>query len=109
MHLKRTVIDPMYKAEIFKFALFCDNVLNFHSSDDDYYAEWAEEVHEDDGWIACINTRQHVMEEMQGARLEHYMHFGEDYNDVFWRTQKPLVVYQVLDAMVHGRVKRLVG
>ena len=49
------------------------------------------------------------MEEMQGARLEHYMHFGEDYNDVFWRTQKPLVVYQVLDAMVHGRVKRLVG
>ena len=108
MHLKRTVIDPMCKEGISKFVLFCDNVLNFHSSDDDYYAEWAEEVHEEGGWIACINTRQHVMEEMQGARLEHYLHFGAEYNDVFWRTQKPLVVFQLLDALVHGRVKRLV-
>jgi len=108
MHLKRTVVDELYKEGIVKFVLFCENVLNFHSADDDYYAEWAEEVHEEDGWITCINTRQHVMEEMQQARLEHYMHFGEEYNDIFWRPQKPLVVFQIIDAMVKGRVRRMI-
>lgn len=109
MHLKRTVIDAMYDQGIVKFVLFCENVLNFHSSDDDYYAEWAEEVHEEGGWIACINTRQHIMEEMQDARLEHFMHFGEDYNDIFWRTQKPHVVFHIIDALVNGRVRRMAG
>lgn len=109
MHLKREVIDHLYHEGIVKFVLFCENVLNFHSSDDDYYAEWAEEVHEEGGWIVCLNTRQHVMEEMQSARLEHYMHFGEEYNDIFWRTQKPLLVFQIIDAMVNGRVKRMAG
>jgi len=102
MHLMRNVIEPLMKEGIVKFALFCENVLNFHSSDDDYYAEWAEEVHDQGGWIACINTRQHVMEEMQVARLEHYMHFGDEYSDLFWRTQKPLIVFQIIDAMVKG-------
>jgi hypothetical protein len=107
MHLKRNLIDPLYQAGIVKFVLFCDNVLNFHSAEDDYYAEWAEEVHDEGGWIVCLNTRQHVMEEMQDARLEHYLHFGENYNDVFWRSQKPLVVFQIIDAMVDGRVRRI--
>ncbi|MCB0523117.1 MAG: hypothetical protein H6576_01245 [Lewinellaceae bacterium] len=107
MFFKRNVIDPLLNQGISKFALFCENVLNFHSSDDEYYAEWVEEVHEEGGWIACINTRQHVMEEMQSAHLEHYMYFGENYNDLHWRPQKPLIVYQIIDAMVHNRVKRL--
>lgn len=107
MFLKRNVLEPLYKQGIVKFVLFCDNVLNFHSSDDEYYMELAEEVHEEGGWVVCINTRRHVMEEMQSARLTHYIHFGDQYNDVLWRTQKPLVVYQVIDAMVEGRVRRL--
>jgi hypothetical protein len=107
MHFKRNVVEALYQKGIIKFVLFCENVLNFHSSDDEYYAEWAEEVQEEGGWIVCLNTRQHVMEEMQSARLEHYMHFGEEYNEVFWRPQKPLIVFQIIDAMVNGRVKRL--
>lgn len=107
MHLKRRVLEMLYEKGIVKFVLFCDNVLNFHSSEDDYYAELAEEVHEEGGWVVCINTRQHVMEEMQEARLQHYIHFGDEYNDMFWRSQKPLIVFQVIDAMVTGRVKRL--
>ncbi len=107
MHLKRRVLEMLYEKGIVKFILFCDNVLNFHSSDDDYYAELAEEVHEEGGWVVCLNTRQHVMEEMQEARLQHYIHFGDEYNDIFWRSQKPLIVFQVTDAMVNGRVKRL--
>jgi hypothetical protein len=109
MLLKRNVIDFLSNAGIIKFILICDNVLNFHSSEDDYYAEWAEEAQEAGGWIVCINTRQHVQEELQSARLEHYMYFGESYNDIFWRPQKPLVVFRIIDEMVQGRVRRLVG
>ncbi len=110
MYLKRKVVDPLYKKGIVKFAFFCENVLNFHGSrDDDYYVEWAEEVHEEDGWALLVNLRQHVMEEMHEARLHLQLHFGEEYNDLNWTTQKPLVVYQLLDAMVRGRLKRIEG
>ena len=109
MHLKREVIDPLLAEGIVKFVLFCDNVLNFHSSEDDYYAEWAEEAHESGGWITCINTRQHATEEMQSARLEHFIHFGDAYNDIFWRPQKPQFVFQIIDALVNGRVRRMAG
>lgn len=110
MFLKREIIDPLIAKGITKFVLFCENVLNFHASpDDDYYAEWAEEVHEEGGWIAIINTRQHVEEEMHDARLQHYVHFGEDYNDIHWQTQKPLIVFHIIDALVTGRVRRVEG
>lgn len=110
MFLKRNIADPLMNKGISKFVFFCENVLNFHASpDDDYYAEWAEEVHEEGGWIVLVNTRKHVEEEMLDARMNLYTHFGEDYNDIIWRTQKPLVVYQIIDAMVLGMVKRLNG
>jgi hypothetical protein len=109
MFLKRNVVDPLIREGIVKFIFFCENVLNFHGSDDDYYAEWAEEVHEENGWIALINTRQHVMEEMHDTRLQHYLHFGDDYNDIIWRTQKPQIVFHIIDAMVAGRVRRIEG
>jgi hypothetical protein len=107
MYLKRNIIDPLYREGICKYVFFCENVLNFHGSDDDYYAEWAEEVHEENGWITLLNTRQHVMEEMHDSRLQRYVHFGPDYNDINWRTQKPQIVFQIIDAMVAGRVKRI--
>ncbi|MBP6827129.1 MAG: hypothetical protein KA165_11275 [Saprospiraceae bacterium] len=110
MFLKRNVVDPLFKHGINKFVFFCDNVLNFHASnDDDYYAEWAEEVHEEGGWIALLNIRQHIAEEMYDARLQRYIHFGDEYNDINWRTQKPLIVFQIIDAMVNGRLRRLEG
>ena len=108
MYLKRNVVDLLFKKGIIKFVFFCENVLNFHASpDDDYYAEWSEEITEEGGWIAFLNTRQHVEEEMHAARLQWYAHFGEDYNDIIWRTQKPQVVFSIIDAMVNGRIHRL--
>lgn len=108
MYLKRNIGDALMHQHISKFVFFCENVLNFHASpDDDYYAEWAEEVQEEGGWIAFLNTRKHVEEEMHVARLHLYAHFGEDYNEIIWRTQKPLVVFQIIDAMILGRIKRL--
>lgn len=110
MFLKRNVVDPLERQGISKFVFFCENVLNFHASpDDDYYAEWAEEVHEEKGWIAFLNTRQHVEEEMEDARLQHYAHFGDDYNNIHWQPQKPQVVFQIIDALVSGRIRRLAG
>ena len=108
MLLKRHLIDHLYDAGICKFVFFCEHVLNFHADlNDDYYAEWAEEVQDADGWIVFINTRQHVMEEMHEARIHRYAHFGAEYNNVNWRTQKPLVAFQLIAALVEGRVKRL--
>lgn len=108
MYLKRNIADVLMKEGISKFAFFCENVLNFHAApEDDYYAEWAEEVQEEAGWVLLLNTRPQVEEELLDARLQQYLHFGDPYNDIIWRTQKPLVVFQILDAMILGLVKRL--
>ena len=40
-----------------------ENVLNFHASDDCYYEEWFQEV--EDGWIAAVNFRDHVLKELE--------------------------------------------
>ena len=108
MLLKRSLVDPLFDAGINKFVFFCEHVLNFHADfDDDYYAEWAEEVTEDGGWITFVNTRSHVAEEMQEARIHRYAHFGAEYNDINWHPQRPLLVFQMITAIVDGRVKRL--
>jgi hypothetical protein len=107
MYLKRRVADPLMAKGVTKFVFFCENVLNFHAADDDYYAEWVEELNEEGGWVALINTRQHVYEEMEDARLDHYLLFGEEYNDINWRTQKPPLVFHLIQALVTGQVKRL--
>ncbi len=108
MYLKREVVDPLILAGITKFIFFCENVLNFHASDDDdYYAEWAEEVREEGGWITFLNLRKHVEEEMLEANVQHYVHFGTDYNDIFWQPHKPQIVFSIINALVEGRVYRL--
>jgi hypothetical protein len=110
MFLKRHVVEPLMDKGVFKFAFFCENVLNFHSSpDDDYYAEWAEEVREEGGWIAALNTRQQVDEEMHDGRLWQHLYFGAEYNDINWRTLKPALVGPMLDALIYGQVKRILG
>lgn len=107
MFLKREIADPLYREGVHKFAFFCENVLNFHGSDDEYYNEWSEEIREEEGWVVLLNIRQHVEEELAATRLHRHLHFGPEYNDIPWRTQKPQIVFQLLDAMVQGRIRRL--
>jgi hypothetical protein len=108
MYLKRNIVDRLLKKNINKFIIFCDNILNFHSSpDDDYYAEWAEEAYEEGGWITLVNTRPHIEEEMQAGRLQHYLHFGHQYADINWRAQKPTLLFQMIEALVSGRIKMI--
>lgn len=108
MYLKRNLVDPLMKEGIYKFVFFCEHVLNFHAAmEDDYYAEWYEETRDEDGWIVLVNTRQHVMEEMYEGNMDRYALLGPEYNDLKWQTQRPLVVYQLVNEMVNGRIKRL--
>jgi len=65
MILKREVVDHLISNGIYKFVFMCDNVLNYHSGDEDYYEEWYEDVVEENGWICLVNLSDHVQEEMQ--------------------------------------------
>lgn len=108
MFLKRNVAEPLMRQGVSKFVFFCENVFNFHAStDDDYYAEWAEELREEGGWIALLNTRTHVEEEMEAGRLSLYTYFGDEFNHIVWRTLKPPAVLTLLETVLQGMSKRL--
>ena len=107
MYLKRRVIDCLIQEDINKFILICENVLNFHSSEDDYYGEWHEDICEDGGWVVLINTLDHVMEEMSEARLQQYINFGQHYNNINWRPQKPRLLCNAIGQLVENRPRHL--
>jgi hypothetical protein len=102
MFLKREVADVLMAAGINKFMLLGENVLNFHVSDDSYYEEWFEDVEE--GWIALLNFREHVLKEIQKANLDYYMVIGGEINLVGWRTLQPLQLYQLVQSLVTKRI-----
>jgi hypothetical protein len=107
MHLKRNVIDPMMEEGISRFVLICENVLNFHGSDDCYYEEWYEEVSERHGWIALVNTLRHVESEIRDTGLAHYLAMGGPLNAVHWRSCKPKAVVQIIDKLHDKQVRAL--
>ncbi len=107
MYLKREVIDPLIESGIHKFVLICENVLNFHGSDDAYYEEWYDDIKDYGGWICCINTLHHVEEEMVETRLQFYMNVGAEFNDINWRPQKPKTIVSALEALMNGQIQRL--
>lgn len=106
--LKRDIIDLMLPQGINKYILICENVLNFHGSDDCYYEEWYDDIKEDDGWIAFLNTLEHVEQEMKDTQIQHYVNFGGIFNNLNWRPQKPKLLFNAIEALLQGDVKRLV-
>lgn len=107
MTLKDNVLKSLLLNGISKYILLFDNVLNFHSGDDDYYTEWYEEIVEDDGWIVMINTFDHVAQDLKRARLQHYVNFGPQYNDVDWHRKKPEMVYKQVKKLLKKETKSL--
>ncbi len=103
--LKRQVIEPMLDTGIAKFVLLLDNVLNFHASDDCYYEEWAEEARDNDGWIAFVNTFDHVWQEMDVVRLQNYAYYGRDFNDLNWRAHKPKALMEKIEELANNGTK----
>ena len=104
MFLKREVIETMMDQGVSKFILIGENVLNFHFSDDSYYEEWFEDVQAENGWIALINFRDHVLEDMMSANIDHYFLCGGNLQEVDWRTYRPEVLFQRILSHVTRRI-----
>lgn len=102
MLLKRDIIEQLMLNGVKKFILIGENVLNYHASDDEYYQEWFEDV--EDGWIAFINFRKHVLDEFQRANIDYYIISGGQLNDIAWRTGSPLQLYEKIELLVQKRI-----
>jgi hypothetical protein len=102
MMLKRDVIDPMLQNGITKYILIGENVLNFHGSDDCYYQEWFDDVEE--GWIAALNFRPHVLSELSKYNVDFYMIYGGELDDMKWRTFNPAQLYLRVEQIVKHRL-----
>ena len=94
MQLKREVIDLMVAKGIFKFILITENVMNFHSSEDDYYEEWYDDIKDEGGWIASVNMPEHTQYDFRKSHIDRYIKMMEVDN---WRTFQPNHFFQMID------------
>lgn len=101
MTLRREVTDRMFMQGITHFVLIAENVLNFHSSDDSYYEEWREQLEDDSGWVAIINMPEQSMYDFKIARLTNYVELLEMEQ---WRTMKPEMLFQLINADMQHRL-----
>jgi len=99
MLMKQALIDRMQEYDISKFILICENVLNFHASDDCYYEEWYEDIEESSGWICFLGLSDHVEIEMKEVGIQHFVHFGAEFN-INWRTKRPEHVFLELNELI---------
>lgn len=101
MELKREVIDVFMQNKINKFILIAENVLNFHSSDKEYYEEWYDEVMEDNGWVVILNMPEQTQYDFKKAKLNRYLELMEIDN---WRTYKPFHLFKKIDEIETKRL-----
>ena len=94
MHLKRSVIDIMVAKHIYKFILITENVLNFHSSDTDYYEEWMDDIKDHGGWIVAINMPEQTQYDFCKSHIDRYITVIDSPN---WRTFQPNDFFQSID------------
>lgn len=102
MLLKRELIDILIQNGIHKFVLIGENVLNFHFSDDSYYEEWFEDI--EDGWIAGVNFREHVVREFVGGNVDYFINFGGLLDQLPWRNKKPIQVFKAVEEQMTKRL-----
>ena len=107
MHLKRNVIDVMIGNGITKYILICENVLNFHGSDECYYEEWYEYVSEEFGWVAFVNMLDHVETEMLDTGINNYVLFGGPFQEINWRMVKPHTLVRQIDELCGTTIRTL--
>ncbi|CAM4276683.1 hypothetical protein EWU23_11410 [Cytophagaceae bacterium 50C-KIRBA] len=103
MLFKRGVIDHLLAAGIKYFILVGENVFNFHGSwEDDYYAEWFEEV--EDGWIAGLCFPEFIEKEWNKYKIDYYINFGGTLQIPNWRTAKPEMLFMVVHKILSNRL-----
>lgn len=101
MELKREVMEKLMEEGIFKFILVAENVLNFHSSDKEYYEEWFEEVTDENGWIVILNMPEATQYDFRLAKLNRFIELYELDN---WRTYKPFHLFKKIDNEMMARL-----
>jgi len=102
MTLRRDVTDQFFLNGITKFILIAENVLNFHSSDKEYYQEWFEEVTDETGWIVCLNMPEQTQHDFRKAKLNYYIELVEMEN---WRIYKPFHLFKKIDGEILKRLE----
>ncbi len=102
MTFKRELIELMQDEGIDKFILIGDNVLNFHASDDSYYQEWYDDI--EDGWIALVNFRDHVLDEFKQHRIDYFLNFGGELDVLLWRKYTPLQMFKKVEEIIQHRL-----
>jgi hypothetical protein len=105
MILKREIIDSLIHEGISKFILIGENVLNFHTSDDCYYEEWFDDLLDEDGWIAMVNFRDHVISDFKQANIDQYFILGGQLQALDWRTYLPDDFFEKIQAHVSKRLQ----
>lgn len=104
MLLKRDIVEQLMAHGLKRFILIGENVLNFHASDDSYYEEWWEECEDQDGWIALLNFRPHVLEDMRFADIDRFFISGGKLDAMDWRTLAPDQLYERVKGQVQLRL-----
>ncbi len=94
MLLKRSVIDLMIAKGIYKYILVTENVLNFHSSDREYYEEWNDDIKDDGGWIVAVNMPESTQYDFKISCIDRYVMLMDAES---WRTYQPQHFFQVID------------
>ena len=107
MFLKRDFADRLQEEGLNKFIFITENVLNFHGSDDCYYEEWFHDIIEEDGWIALLNTLDHVVDEMKETQLHHYLHVGNHLNGINWRMMTPKSLWLTVEERRHKQIRAI--
>ncbi len=101
MTLRREVTDHFMDEGITKFILIAENVLNFHSSEADYYEEWYENVADENGWIICLNMPESSQYDFKKMKLQYYIELKE-MDD--WRRYQPEGLFQKIDNELKKRL-----
>ncbi len=105
MILKREIIDSLIQEGISKFILIGENVLNFHTSDDCYYEEWFDDLLDENGWIAMVNFRDHVIRDFSQANIDQYFISGGQLQEMDWRTYLPEDFFEKIQNQVTKRLQ----
>jgi hypothetical protein len=107
MFLKRDFADMLIDQGVYKFILACDNVLNFHGSDNLYYEEWWDDIKDEGGWITILNTLDHVLDEMEKSKLQYYCNIGDQFSDVNWRKKNPVDALDMVEHIMSSKTKQI--
>ena len=101
MMLRREVTDHLFDQGIYKFILIAENVLNFHSSESDYYEEWFENVTDENGWIVCLNMPVASQHDFRKLKLNYFIELREM---IDWRKYLPDGVFSIIDSELKKRL-----